>query len=399
MHLHRAVPIQLWHRTALIASLVGLALTGCDDPSRPLETRFEPQHDAVKLWEANAAVDWNAQATALAALRPVDAGRLYAYLSFAQFRAAEAAGAGTQPHPPVSAAIGGASAAVLASFFPADMATIEAALDAQQAADPWPGVKHADFAAGEALGRAIGAQVLAWAQGDGVGLQDPGTPPIGPGYWLWTGGPIVRGNLGARPIFLDSGDEFRPPPPPAFGSAAYLAALAEVRQISDTRTAEQLAIAQYWNVNQSGRSNAAMNGVARELLTRYRRSETESARILFLANAATFDALIGCFNAKYHYWFIRPPQADPAITLPIGLPPHPSYPSAHSCVSGAMTGVLALEFPNERGRLEALALEASLSRLYGGIHYRFDMEAGLRLGAQVAQKASQADLAAIDITP
>lgn len=388
-----------YRRTALIASVACIALTACDHDSLPLATRIEPQHDAVKLWEANAAVDWNAQATALAALRPVDAGRLYAYLSFAQFRAAEAAAAANQPHPPVSAAIGGASAAVLASFFPADITAVEAALDAQQAADPWPGAKHADFAAGEALGRAIGAQVLAWAQGDRVGLQDPGTPPIGPGYWLWTGGPIARGNLGARPIFLDSGDEFQPPPPPAFGSAAYLAALAEVRHISDTRTAEQLAIAQYWNVNQSGRSNAAMNGVARELLTRYRRSETESARILFLANGATFDALIGCFNAKYHYWFIRPPHADPAITLPIGLPPHPSYPSAHSCVSGAMTGVLALEFPNERGRLEALALEASLSRLYGGIHYRFDMEAGLRLGAQVAQKAWQADLTAIDITP
>ena len=49
-------------------------------------------------------------------------------------------------------------------------------------------------------------------------------------------GPIVRGGYHARPFFLASGDEFRPAPPPAFGSPEYLAALGEVRQISDTRT-------------------------------------------------------------------------------------------------------------------------------------------------------------------
>ena len=70
------------------------------------------------------------------------------------------------------------------------------------------------------------------------------------------------------------------------------------------------------------------------------------------------DALIGCFDAKYTYWLIRPPQADPAITLPIGLPPHPSYPSAHSCVSGSSTEVLAAMFPSERSMLEAFVYSA-----------------------------------------
>src|SRR4030095_9662067 len=113
------------------------------------------------------------------------------------------------------------------------------------------------------------------------------------------------------------------------------------------------------------------------LIRRHRTSDHEAARIMFLMNAAAWDALIGCFDAKYHYWFIRPPQADPAITLPIGLPPHPSYPSALSGVSGCATELWAVMFPGERGMLEALAEEASLSRLYAGIHYRFDMEAGL----------------------
>jgi len=355
-----------------------------------------PEFSAVKFWDVNAAADWTERATALAARRAVSASRLYAYLGLAQLRAAEDAEA-IVPHPPTSSAIGAASAAILNAYFPADVAEIEATLDAQSAESTWPGAKHEDFAAGEAIGRAAAARVIAYSSGDLVGLTNPGTPPTGPGRWVWTGGPIARGNLGARPFFLASADELRPPPPPAFGSAAYLAALAEVRQISDTRTGQQLAIAQYWNTNQSPASAAAISNLAVELIRSYRRSDREAARILFLVGAARFDALIGCFDAKYYYWFIRPPQADPGITLPIGLPPHPSYPSAHSCDSGASTGVLAAAFPSERRRLEQVAEEASLSRLYAGIHYRFDMEAGLAVGRAAAAKAVAANLAAVAI--
>jgi hypothetical protein len=354
---------------------------------------------APKFWETGATVRFNELADQLAARRPVNAARLFTYLALAQFRAAEAAEGGRREHSSTSAAIGGASVAVLSSFFPLDISEVEAALDAQRADDRWPGPRHADFAAGEAIGRAIGARVNAYALGDRVGLTDPGHPPIGPGYWIWNGGPIARGNLGARPFFLSSGDELRPPPPPAFGSVAYLAALAEVRQISDTRTPEQLSIAQYWNTNQSPNSDAAINGMARELIVKHHRGDREAAHIFFLMHAAAFDALIGCFDAKYTYWFIRPPQADPAITLPIGLPPHPSYPSAHSCASGAFTTVLAHAFPGERRRLAEVALEASLSRLYAGIHYRFDMEAGLALGRAAARKALRADLDEVAVLP
>lgn len=380
-----------------LTTLIVVGVPGCG--SGGTEPRAHPADanaSAVKFWDANATADWTELATSLASRTTVNVARLYAYLALAQLRAAEDA-QGTRPHPPVGAAIGAASASVLNAYFPADVAEIELALDAQEAADPWPGDKHEDWAAGEALGRSAAARVLAYSAGDQFGLTDPGTPPIGPGYWVWNGGPIVRGGLGARPFFLSAGNEFRPPPPPAFGSSEYLAALAEVRQISDTRTAAQLAIAQWWNVNQSGVSNAATNNAAVGLIRRYRRSDVEAARILFLMNAAAFDAIVGCFEAKYAYWFIRPPQADPLITLPIGLPPHPSYPSSHSCVSGASFEVLTREFPNERRQMEALATEASLSRLYGGIHYRFDMDAGLALGRAVAGKALATDLGTVAV--
>ena len=371
------------------------ALLACtDQPTAPTSRVAAPgtvlNQNAVKFWNALASVQWNITATDLAALHPVNVHRLYTYLSLAQLRAAEAASE-INPHPPVSAAIGGASAAVLTSFFPADVATIEAALDAQAAAPPWPGAKHADFAAGEAIGRAIGARVIAWSAGDGIGLTDPGVPPVGPGKWV-SPGTIVRGFLGARPFFLSSDDEFRPPSPPAFGSPEFLAALAEVRRISDTRTPQQLQSALFWHQNQSPTSNGPMNALARDLIVEHHRNDLDAARILFLANASAFDALIGCFDAKYHYWFIRPPQADPGIVTPFATPAHPSYPSAHSCISGGMTETLAQAFPRERDRVEALAAEASLSRLYAGIHYRFDLEAGLGIGRAVAAKAAGMDL-------
>jgi hypothetical protein len=375
--------------------------TDATSASTRLAPSGSPAFSAVKFWDAGATVSWNQLATDLATAAPapgINAIRLYTYLSLAQFRAAEAAQATPGPHPPIAAAIGGASVAVLTFFFQGSTAQIEAALDAQEAADPWPGEKHADFAAGEAIGRAVGARVLTFAAGDLVNATDPllppiGPPPVGPGFWIYLPPPVIaRGNLGARPFFLTSQDQLRPGPPPAFGSAAFNTALAEVRHISDTRTQEQIDIANYWNVNQSPRSQAAFMGIARDLIVSHHRSDADAARIMFLMSAAGFDALIGCFDAKYHYWFIRPPQADPGIHTVFPTPQHPSYPSAHSCFSGAFSAVLIDAFPSERAFLESTALEASLSRLYAGIHYRFDFETGLALGRSAAALALAADL-------
>jgi hypothetical protein len=389
---------------ALLAAGCGIERshpTDATTASTRLASNGSANFSAVKFWDVGATVSWNQLATDLATAAPapgINAIRLYTYLSLAQFRAAQAAQATPGPHPPISAAIGGASFVVLSSFFPGSVAQLQAALDAQEAADPWPGEKHADFDAGEAIGQAVGARVLTFAQGDLVGVTDPlvkpiGPPPMGPGYWIYTPPPVAaRGNLGARPFFLTSQDQLRPGPPPAFGSDAYKTALAEVRHISDTRTQEQIDIANYWNLNQSPRSQAAFMGIARDLIVSHHRNDTDAARIMFVMSAAGFDALIGCFDAKYHYWFIRPPQADPGIHTVFTTPQHPSYPSAHSCFSGAFSGVLMDAFPSERAMLEATALEASLSRLYAGIHYRFDFETGLALGRRAAALALAANL-------
>ncbi len=114
--------------------------------------------------------------------------------------------------------------------------------------------------------------------------------------------------------------------------------------------------------------------------------------MLAVTNAATMDAGIAVWDAKYAYWLIRPSRADPAITTPVGLPNFPSYVSGHAGFSGAAADVLAHFFPAEAAALRARAEEAAMSRLYGGIHYRFDNEAGMELGRRIARLALSMDV-------
>jgi membrane-associated phospholipid phosphatase len=375
--------------------VVSIVVSACGDgPTRSLQPRA-PQLDAVKFWEVNASTRWNERAISLLSTRPpatngqAAVSRMLTYLSIAQYRAVLAAENGKQgpTHPSVPAAVGGASVVVLSSFFPLDVATFEAQLDGDLGAPGWPGNKNDDGAAGEAIGRAVGAAVLAQAATDNYLVVSPGVPPIGPGFWVSSPAAIVRGMHGTRPFFLTSASQIRPGPPPAFGSPEYLAGLSEIRAISDTRTAEQLGIAQFWNTATAPFTAGSLNRIVAALVVDHHRTERETARILAYANAAAFDAQIACFDAKFAYWFIRPSQADPAITLPIGLPNHPSYPSGHSCITSAIMSVAGALLPSERPRVEEVIELAGLSRMYGGIHYRFDIEAGQTIGRRAAALA------------
>ena len=190
-----------------------------------------------------------------------------------------------------------------------------------------------------------------------------------------------------RPFFMESGNQFRPGPPPAFGSAKFLAALEEVRRFSDTRTPDQLRIAQFWALTTGSLTAGFWNEETTNRIERYHLNERRAARALALVHMAAVDATIACYDAKYTYWLIRPYRADPAITTPIGRPNHPSYPSAHACSSSAAASVLASLFPADAAQLAQMADEAGESRLYAGIHYRFDKDAGLHIGRQVAALA------------
>lgn len=376
-----------------MTGLLALAAGACTESEGPTDVRPQPQFGAVKFWNDHASVRWNERAGALLVQRAPPsipkAIRLLTYMSLAQYRAVLAAEdpKGRSTHASVAAAVGAASVEVLSLFYPADAAAFEAQLDGDLGADQWPGAKNQDVAAGNAIGRSIGAAVVALAQSDGFNTQSPGLPPVGPGFWVSSGAPIVIQLFGTRPFFLSSPDQLRPGPPPAFGSPEFLAALAEVRAISDALTPEQIAFAQFWNQTTTPFGPIFFNETANNLIRERRRTEREAARILAYSNAAVFDAMIACFDAKFAYWFIRPSQADPAITLPLGLPNHPSYPSAHSCITSSFLTVLADAFPSERDEFEQMITDAGLARIIAGIHYRFDVEAGQQIGRGAARLA------------
>ena len=373
--------------TSRCLASVGFALliSACSDTVATSPRPSGASFSAVKFSEVGSSVAWNQTARDLIVARnlsnPGTEARMLTYLSVAQNNAIVAAedtkDRGNHASPAAAAA--GASLVVLKSFFPLDGALLDGKLLAQRAATAWPGEQQKDFAAGEAVGRTIGALVVVYAATDRVGLTPAPANPGGPGNW--TGVNTLRGFYGARTFALLSGDQFRPGPPPAFGSAAFNAALAEIRSLSDHLSPAQLAIAQLWN----NRGPAYMNSVAVDLITSHHNSEREAARVLALANMAAFDVLNACFDAKLAYYLIRPSQADPQIHLPIGLPNHPSYPSGHSCITASYATVLANAFPDEAVRLDAMVEEAGVSRMYGGLHYRFDCDVGHVLGRQVAE--------------
>jgi hypothetical protein len=249
-----------------------------------------------------------------------------------------------------------------------------------------------DAAKGEEIGRRVGAELVALAKTDGYSDPWTGTVPTGPGMWSSaTTPPTSPGGASiadARTWFLTSNDQFRPPPPPEFGSPEFLESLAEVRQISDTRTAEQDSIARFWGMGAGTFTPPGYwNLEASTLAVSRRMTEQRAAELLALLNMVGMDAIIASNDAKYEYWLIRPSQADPAISLVLGLPNFPAYPSNHATISAAMAEVLAKTFPGEAKRLRADADEAALSRVYGGIHYDFDGTAGLELGRRIAHWA------------
>ena len=347
--------------------------------------------------EALASPGWQAieaNLVAQANLAAVVSTRAYSLLGVAQYLAVQRAEGGGRSRQASDAgdagAVAGASAVVLSYLFPSQAQALEDTVKAQRGTGP-------GFAGGEVIGRAVGAEIVARAQTDGFSTPFTGTIPVGPGLWISNTTPatIAGGPLpGVRPWFLKSARQFRPGPPPAFGSADFLAALAEIRHISDTRTAEQVQIAAFWA---QGAGTPTTPGfwlqAATDGIHSHRLSERQATHLYALLSASMFDAQIGCWDAKETYWFIRPWQADPAITVvaAVGKPNHPSYPSGHSCVSGAGAAVLGSFFPEERGRFDALAAEAGVSRLYAGIHYRFDVETGVQLGRSVAALAIAAD--------
>jgi membrane-associated phospholipid phosphatase len=109
-------------------------------------------------------------------------------------------------------------------------------------------------------------------------------------------------------------------------------------------------------------------------------------RVYALLNVAIYDATVATWKAKYQYRRTRPHDASAKVRTLVPVTASPSYPSEHAAAAGAAAAVLAYLYPEEVAKLDAQAAESAASRVAAGAHYPSDVEAGLRLGRDVAAR-------------
>lgn len=282
------------------------------------------------------------------------------------------------------------------------------------------------FDRSEAHGKATAIAIFKWSQTDGGhegymrSFPSDYVAPVAAG--LWTPTPRTEGDpqsallpyWGENRTFMpESSDECMPEAPPAYsedaGSAFYTEAM-EVYQTGQSLTEEQTEIALFWS-DDPGKT-ATPPGHTVSILTQILRHE--EASLAFAAEAyaklgiAVADSFIGCWKAKYEYNLVRPAtyiqQSIEETWVPIlNTPPFPEYPSGHSVQIGAAEVVLTGLFGDAYaftdythddmglatrsfGSFSAMAEEAALSRLYGGIHFRSAIDFGLDQGRCIGGK-------------
>lgn len=282
--------------------------------------------------------------------------------------------------------------------------------------------------AGIAVGAAAASQLIASRFGDGRNAPATaafGVAPQPPGTWVFAPPPSAQsaqtpwvGSM--KPFMLTSADQFRAPAPPAIGSPEYAAGLNEVEAMGgatgSARTPAQTATALFWNANTVNQYNQ----VFRDVATNHGLDLVDAVRLFAMADMVGADAGIACMDSKYHYLLWRPVTAirnanldNNSATTPnanwsplLTTPNHPEYPSAHGCVSSAITQVLASVLKTQTINIDVpgataggttltttqhfntaqdLLQNVADARVWAGLHYRFSTTAGVNLGAQVAK--------------
>ena len=403
------------HAALAAAALAGAAMLACSDqptaPSSAAPATLAADAGKFDVNSPASTLEWEATARQLVAthntVTPLVAGRMYALLGVAQYGAVVKSDAnddddeGRAGSEARRGAVAGASATILSYLFP----DATGALESQVVSDgaQGPGRTHPHFTRGVSAGRVMGARMVDWANNDGFSMPWNGQPMPDPlnGGWVGVAGVAPAGFQVPlmKPYYLTTQSQFRPPPPPARGSADFLADLNAVRDAMNARTADDIAMANYWNFNTGTVTTPGYWGErAAEYIAAGNFDERSASHMFAIMNSAIWDAQIACWDAKYHYMQLRPSMADPTITrvpglpgFPYGLPNHPSYPSGHSCVSASAARVLATYFPDRAATLNDLVIAAGRSRVIGGIHYPSDIAAGQLLGRTVADWAMAYD--------
>ena len=315
------------------------------------------------------------------------------------------------------AAVAAAAHRALVGLFPAQMTSLDAAYAASLATLP-DGIAKAR---GIAVGEEVATGMLELRSNDGRKAVVPYVFGSGPGVYQQTPppypptGPVSTFLPGVTPMVLLTPWQFRAYGPPGLTSARYTRDLEEVRTFgsstSTERTDAQTESARFHteNPNQFWGRNLGTFVASLNLGT------LRSARLLTLLTFAEADAGIACFDSKYAYNFWRPvtaihqadtddnpaSEADASWATIVPTPPHPEYPAAHGCVTGAVTQVLRDYFGTRRIRLtftstvtgtthtfrstDELVDEVINARVYGGMHFRNSVEHGIALGRKVGK--------------
>lgn len=210
---------------------------------------------------------------------------------------------------------------------------------------------------------------------------------------LWSTRPVEPGAASWKNWLVPSAIGDQCPPPLTLDSASYSREILEVYQTHQNLSARQKSIAEEWNLELGTVTPPgvwllkAVENSAFQNLTLIEQTGT-----LSMLTTTMLDAFTACWHTKFKWWTERPITAirrvyDPAFLPHVLTPSFPSYTSGHATVSGAAATILSSIFPQYRDEWMKSAQEAADSRLYGGIHFRFDNEEGLALGKKVAAVA------------
>lgn len=280
--------------------------------------------------------------------------------------------------------------------------------------------RSADF------GEKIANVILKRAKADGY-IQSRGKPKyIGsnePGKWKTSPPDYLDGVepywCTLKPMIMDSASQLMPERPPVFSldtSSFFFRNVREVYSINKNLSEEQIEIARYWDDNplvimHSGHmmfGNKKITpgghwmGICAISSKMSGADAVKTAWAYALTSIALYDGFISCWDEKYRSSFIRPVTVindtfDPEWMPFLQTPPFPEYPSGHSTITAAAATVLTSVFGDnfafqdtsdlryigmERhfNSFNEAAAEASISRVYGGIHFRFSVDAGARMG-------------------
>ena len=371
--------------------------------------------------DADVVTDANTRAAEIAAKHPATppAVRTMAIVQVSVFEAVSAitgrypafrAKVTAAPGASVEAAVASATRTALLKLIPAQQAAIDA--DYQAALKPLAdGRAKSD---GIAVGEQAAAAILASCADDGSVAPNTYQPHTTAGVYVPTMFPAVPHWGKRKPWVMASADQFRPGPPPSLTSETWKRDYAEIKALggknSTQRTAEQTAIAQFWEAT----APVVYWPVVRSVANAPGRDVADNARLLAVAAMAMDDGLIAVFDAKYAYNFWRPVTAirnadgdarDPGWTPFIDTPMHPEYPCAHCIVSASLGAVLSAELgtgPVPKlsstsytaggavrtwGSVGDFVQEVAVARIYDGVHYRNSSEVGTAMGKAVGELA------------